>query len=313
MKKLVDVRTENVRLFNTLSIETGSRCNRKCKFCFCGHYERPDVLLEMDILVRVCKELGSINYNGLVELQGFDEPMRDKRIENIIKLFKKFVPKSSLLIATNGDYIKNKQDIKKLFNAGLNQLVIDCYDPNKDRMLKMVEYCFDLKENDFKDLNFGGKGMYSSKKSKTIDVIDKSHMLERDNRSLFNYDHKDKKYNDCLANNAGALLGKVTGLGEPNQNKYCVLPFRKATIAYTGMLTLCCQHATGEVNFGDLRKNTLIECWNSDIANEYRLFLQNNMRKNLKGCENCSFFGGFYPHMITKVTFGEEMDEKLLS
>ncbi|HPI20676.1 MAG TPA: SPASM domain-containing protein [Candidatus Kapabacteria bacterium] len=306
--KLINVTTEKVRLFNTLSIETGSMCNRKCKFCFHRYYKRPDEFMSQKILDKIYEELRVLKYNGRIELQNYNEPIRDKRLPEIIRSIKEAAPRCSIMINTNGDYIKDKEVIKKLFKAGLNQMAINCYDDNKERRDRMVKYCMELKDE--LDLQLG-EGIYHHSGKRIVDVVDKSKFIEEGNRSLFNYKKLDKKYNN-INNNGGALVGKIKGVGKPNTEKLCVLPFRKATIRWDGNVILCCQHPTGEVNFGNLMDNTIIECWNSEIANFYRLHLQNKQRNHLIGCNKCSHFGGFYQHMISKITFGEKKDKELL-
>lgn len=310
MKDLIDVTKENTRLFNTINIETCSTCNRKCEFCGNAYFKRPDELMEEKTINKIIKDLSNLKYSGRIEFQSYNEPMRDKRLSNIVETTRKLIPKSCIMFNTNGDYIKSKEDIKKFYDSGLNQMEINIYDKKKDHMFKILEYCYQLKDEI--GLELGGH-VYKHTKKKIIDVVDKSDYLKTGNVSVFNIDKKDKKYN-LLGNNGGFLRDKLKNFEPKNLDKGCTMVFRKATINWKGDMVVCCNNFEGNVLFGNVLNNTIEECWNSDLAHIYRLHLQNKQRKYLTLCKVCNRQEGFYPHMITKVTFGnDKLDKQILN
>ena len=57
--------------------------------------------------------------------------MLDKKIFEHIHTFKKICPKSRIEIVTNGDPL-NKERLKRLFESGLDKILISVYDGKED-------------------------------------------------------------------------------------------------------------------------------------------------------------------------------------
>jgi MoaA/NifB/PqqE/SkfB family radical SAM enzyme len=309
MKDIINVTKQNTRVFNTISIGTGSLCNRKCKFCANAYHKRPDEWMSEKTFLKIIDDLKNMKYKGRIELQSFNEPLRDSRIFDFIRHIR-LNTECCIMFNTNGDYIESPKTIIKLFECGLNQLEINVYDNVKK--LDVFEQYAEKVVNKLSDVVLGGS-MYDkiSYKKRHLDIVDKTEYLDG-GKNISIYDDRPSKVYNMLANNAGFLNGKLKGMKPKNQDKICVLPFRKATINWKGDMILCCNHYTGDVNFGNVRNSSVEELWNSDVANYYRLLLQNKRRIDLEPCCDCNEPVGFYPHMIQKITFGNKKDKELL-
>jgi hypothetical protein len=218
------------------------------------------------------------------------------------------------MINTNGDYFKSAEDIKHLFDCGLSQMQINVYSSADDsarddifqkgirlaelRYEKLKAWCDTLLEHDIhQDLN-----VYQHIGSKKAVRVVKKFGIRRDAATLDGQNH--------FTNRSGNIPAFRESVTEPLQ-KHCIRPFRVLNINWNGNAILCCNDYYGTTNFGNAATASLQEIWNHPAFNLYRLKLQNKMR-DCHLCHNCDFFGGYYPHMLDNVTFGEERDNEIL-
>lgn len=110
----------------SIQIELTFGCNRKCKFCF------------KQVLNNSKRKFMSIKTTQKVamELKVFDptilkfamrgEPLLNKNWLDIIGIFHENMPKSKILVTTNGDAL-TVDKIKNFYDVGGNILLVDCY------------------------------------------------------------------------------------------------------------------------------------------------------------------------------------------
>jgi len=308
MKNIYNILKENIPLFNTISIGTTSWCNRSCKFCGFGYFEKPKETMKEEIFNKFIQDLKNIKYNGRVELYSYNEPLTDPFLTKRIKLVRRELNNVCIMFNTNGDFL-TKGKLEEFFDAGLNQIEINVYS-REQNLLKFAKWAFELKE---KYNLFLGEKIYSKigKDKHSLDIIDKTQFLIKGNKSVFQ-EKRSPVYN-ILGNNGGVLNGLLKGMKPGNQEKNCMLPYRKATIDWKGNVVLCCNDFLYKIKIGNIMKNTIKELWNSEFYNFYRLHLQNIGRKKLELCRECNRIEGFYTYNFPKVTFGsEEIDKELL-
>lgn len=270
-----------MKLFNTIAIEISSLCNRKCKFCPNCYFKRPDEYMSFNTIKHILNNLKSLHYSGRIEFYIYNEPMRDKRLYEILQLFREELPKAILMIATNGDYINSIKDIKHLFLSGLNQLQINVYS-NIDRfnfLKKYVDY--------YKEIN-QEKSIYlkCSPKNKICKVINKTNI------------DKFKGFH-ALTNRSG-LIAPFINPTDKSLKRMCVKPFRMLNINWKGNAIICCNDYFGKVSSGNVMNFTLEELWNKDLFNKYRKYLLNKDR-TLFLCDKCDTPTGAYSHNVPKI------------
>ena len=64
----------------------------------------------------------------------YDTFQFNKNIYNLIHMVKTYVPLTNIELVTNGDVL-NKKRWKKLFNAGLDKILISAYDGEKEAVI----------------------------------------------------------------------------------------------------------------------------------------------------------------------------------
>ncbi|RLI66870.1 MAG: hypothetical protein DRO67_00410 [Candidatus Asgardarchaeum californiense] len=270
-------------LFNTIALEIGAMCNRKCWFCPNAYNTRPDEFMPYELIKKILSELGSIQYDKRIIFYIYNEPLRDKRLLDIIRLSRKTVPKATLMIATNGDYIKNTKQIQELFNSGLNQLQINVYS-NMRRYRKLLSI---VKETDAEE---GNIYCNTSPKKKYYSIeIKFDKRLTKTALKIGRFE---------LSNRSGHIP-----IGTPTEplKRLCVRPFRAMQINWNGKVILCCNDYNADVICGDVNKQSAQDIWYKSTTLEmYRKKLIKYNRSGLKLCSTCSFKGGEYQHFIKK-------------
>jgi hypothetical protein len=90
-------------LFAAISIQTNSRCNLSCPFCFYGQYENyaTDEIIETEVVYRIFDELARLNFRGRVSLYNMNEPLTDGRILDLLTAARARLPDCFHLLSTN--------------------------------------------------------------------------------------------------------------------------------------------------------------------------------------------------------------------
>lgn len=277
---------DQIKLFNSICIETAAKCNRTCYFCPNHTTARPDEYMPWNLVEKIAGELRDLKYSGRISPYIYNEPMRDPRLLDFIRLMKKSCPRANIMTNTNGDYIKDEQSVERLFEAGLDSLVINVYaakdhtplgislaNTRYDRFIQMFAHRIVSKQSPY--LNRG-----------VVQVL-------RKYGDHFEGGHK-------RTNRSGNIEWIAPSITEPLQ-KGCVRPWRVANINWNGDLILCCNDFHGEETFGNANTHTIAQMWNDMRLHQIRADLQQKNRTTVPLCAKCDFNGGAYLHMLEKV------------
>jgi MoaA/NifB/PqqE/SkfB family radical SAM enzyme len=224
------------------------------------------------------------------------------------------------MISTNGDYLKGPEDIEKYFDAGLNQFLVNIYSASDKSLDKKIfdkgvekagqryatikEWMHRVSMN--YSIGLSDLSIYQNigPKKRTMD-IKRKYGVQKDVVAGNDNDF------ESISNRAGNIEGFKEGTKEPLA-KHCTKPFRFLNINWTGEALLCCNDFYAKTSMGNVADMSLVDIWNCERFNKYRLRLQNKNR-NQPMCVGCDSNGGYYPHMINKVTFGKTQDKELLN
>ena len=119
----------SVPLPSEVEISESGMCNRKCSFCPRSdpNYEHKNEFIDFNLHKKLCDELATFDYKGLIMYSGFVEPMLDKNIYKLVNYAKNTVKKSRVEMISNGDVLNEKR-LRKLYDSGLDRLQISLYD-----------------------------------------------------------------------------------------------------------------------------------------------------------------------------------------
>ena len=245
-----------------IEISESGTCNRKCSFCprSAPGFEDIKEFISKDLVNKISAELSELDYKGVVRFSGFVEPMLDKKIFDHIDTFKKFCPKSRIEMVTNGDPL-NIDRLKKLFDNGLDKILISVYDGKED-VIKFQNMIDKLK-------------------------LKKDQYIIRDRSLSEEYD-----FGITLSNRAGMMENaeyKIAKTVSPLKNP-CYIPSYTLFFDYLGDVLMCPHDWGKKIILGNLKKEKLIDIWFKDKAIKIRNILVNSNR-NFSPCNVCDVDG----------------------
>ena len=131
-----------------IEISESGTCNRSCSFCprSAANFIDKKEFITNKLHEKLCIELKELNYKGTIRYSGFVEPMLDKNIFNLIDMVRNYLPESNIEMVTNGDPLNLKR-LKKLFESGLNKILISAYD-GKEESDKLEDLCIQANLNE---------------------------------------------------------------------------------------------------------------------------------------------------------------------
>ena len=245
-----------------IEISESGTCNRKCSFCPRSAKDFLDKkeFIKNELHKKLCLELKQINYQGTIRYSGFVEPLLDKNIFNLIKMTRENLPKSNIELVTNGDPL-NIQRLKKLFDNGLNKILISAYDDKKNAD-KLEQICIDLN-------------------------LDTSQYIVR-----HRYYSEEKDFGITLSNRAGLMENaefKISPLKKALK-KPCFIPSYTFFLDYQGDVLMCPHDWGKKIILGNLNKETFLEIWFGKKSMNLRKKLINSNR-NFSPCDVCDVDG----------------------
>lgn len=245
-----------------IEISESGTCNRTCSFCPRSALDFIDKkeFISNQLHEKLCRELNEFNYKGTIRYSGFVEPLLDKNIYNLIKMARSYLPLSNIEVVTNGDPLNLKR-LKKLFENGLNKILISSYD-GKEESQKFKELCIDANLN---EKQFIVRHRYYS---------------------------KDQDFGITLSNRAGQMANakfKIEPLKE-TLKKPCYIPSYTFFLDYQGDVLMCPHDWGKKIVLGDLKKDKLIDIWFSKKFMSIRKML-NKSNRNFEPCNVCDVDG----------------------
>jgi radical SAM protein with 4Fe4S-binding SPASM domain len=265
-------------MFNTVAIETYSKCDNKCPFCPVAYKPRKDYFMEATTVIHTIQQLEDLRYTGHIHWHFFNEPTLDPNLSSYIAVAAKHLPKCYQVVSTNGNQLTVEM-VNQLREAGVNAIVVNKYN-NGPKLAAVLDKLKGLKS----DAWARGHGIYKGKRPFSISVLDKTFYYRKETC-------KNRKYR---MNNRGGNIEKfLPALKEPLKKK-CVRPFRQLEINAWGDVAICCQDYNVDVKLGNVNETPIWDIWTSKIAEKYRKELRKGNRKNLKFCNKCDFDGGAF-------------------
>ena len=110
---------------NNINLETSTYCNRKCGYYPVSTYGRNfKLFMDLKLFKNIINSLKIIDYNHSFCLALYNEPLADQNFGFYIRFIRENLPLSVIQTNSNGDYIKNLNDLYLLEKFGLNKIKI---------------------------------------------------------------------------------------------------------------------------------------------------------------------------------------------
>ncbi len=278
-------RDELYPLFNRVSLETIGRCTRECVFCpsrFRTKKQRGTMSDEVFDVIMI--QLNELKFDGVLQLFYLGEPMLDPKIVERVWLAREACPKATLLLTSNGDLLKNVEQIDELFEAGLNTFNVDCYDDETySRLDELAADCDVDVDVEYGKVSWRRKGA----RSKTLAVVDVSRPETHRAGCCHTYLHPEIE----------KILSEKGMLDE--KQKWCAQPHRRLVTWWDGTIALCCV-VTPTIKSPPVvgTYENLLEAWNNPLMNQYRYWLQQGTKRGV--CVDC-YYRHAYPHVMRRI------------
>ena len=287
-----------------VQIELTEGCNLYCDFCgLQGIREQKDKtfkFMTLDTAKSIAKELAKNAWTARIEFAMHGEPTLNPDYIEIVKYFRKKLPKNQLMMTSNGGGLLRPPGVVKsleaLFQAGLNVFAFDAYEYVKIKDKIDAElfdshvpdsggFTFDIHRYP-DELEFSPHNRYGHNARKFIRIADIS-VASKGTHSLLN--------NHC---GSGA-----PGLKEPLEAR-CAKPFRELAIRWDGSVAICCNDWRGKYRVGNVADDGLLAVWHHERFNSARRFLVRGDRSAIDPCKVCdakSYRVGLLPDKKGKV------------
>lgn len=274
-------------------------CNKYCDFCGLrsirtGAGENIQIMTP-EIAEFTAYQIRDLNPEARLEIGGFGEPLLNTDINQVVATFRNYLPKSQLLLVSNGKLLVRKmlEKIPKLFESGVDILFVDMYKEDRGRFLRELVPNISTFEKEgiivwdyYRDCVPNKWSPYSNhrrKYSKILLLVDDISEVEKNSGVR------------QLHNSAGNSPNTDADIVFPIHQS-CTRLFREMSIDHTGTVNLCCTDWGNEAVFGNVCTDTLEDIWYGEKMDAYRCYL-GNKKRDMTPCSVCDYFGGFRKHI----------------
>ena len=151
-----------------IDFETYSACNRSCDYC---PRVEDDILMPMETVKKTIDELSDWGFKGSIGHHSFNEPLLDKRLDDIIKYTHQKLPNTFINVFTNGDFL-NEERLLRLQDASVQEIIVTLHDPANSRAVARIQ---DLKAKyngylKLKDLRAGSRDEPLSNRGGQVEI-----------------------------------------------------------------------------------------------------------------------------------------------
>lgn len=290
---------EKYRLFKRISIEPISFCNRKCVFCPVAWNDRGKTHMSDTLYEKIVAELGQHKFDGVAQLFLLSEPMIDHTLTHKAEQLRYACPDASLYISSNGDVLDKiaqakgmNEAIAKLktyYDAGINVININAYDPGPDQLNRYYAIWTAAQEQLGVE-HTGNKYRHHSPRRRFLCITDMRFNEREEIKGTDIFYLRNKQDRDNLK-----------ASGEKVQQRHCSRTQNHIVVLFDGAVPICCAIDPNDRTMmaGDANTQSLEEIWNSEVFFKYRYYTQ-QAKRVLPGCDTCTHKMAF-PHVVHKV------------
>ena len=277
-----------------VQVELSEGCNLRCAFCGINGIrtaEKTYKFMTVKTAERIASQMAEHGWNARLEFAMHGEPTMNPKAAEIIAVFRKHLPKASMLMLSNGGGLLPgaAEKVKALMDAGLNTLGLDEYQQVK--LVPKIMAALDAPNVGYKvfvypdqpEGNPHARQVASSRRVVHIRPI------------------------DLNTNGTHASLNNHAGAGsapsDAAHGKPCAKPFRELSFRWDGSVAVCCNDWRGELACGNINKETLDAIWNGPVMDAARRRLVSGDRDfgPCRGCDALSYRTGLLPDKMGKL------------
>lgn len=264
-------------MFTTVSIETTTKCNRRCDICPHKDPEKRQrktgsaavgegIEMDSELFADILHQLAEMGFRGKLALHGYGEPLLDRRLPDRIREARRTLPESYITVNSNGDllsgldYDELRARLMELASAGLSHIYITDHTHNKARHERMKTKLRRISEE-----NPALKG-FVSYYTKLAKLRNRGGSVDRDVFEKF------------------VEEGIAAG---PRDRDMCVSVVNSLNITADGKVIPCPDDYAMTDVMGDLREQSIEDIWFSDSFRQARSEIRRQIFK-LGVCRRCN-------------------------
>lgn len=281
-----------------VQVELSEGCNLRCSFCGINGIrtaERTYKFMTVKTAEAIASGMAAAGWNSRIEFAMHGEPTMNPHAAEIVAVFRKHLPKASLLMLSNGGGLADDpvNRIGSLFGAGLNTLGLDEY-----QNIKLVpKILFHLSQF----------GMAISENVQFYVYPDNSEGNPHSRQAPSKRRLVHIRPIDVSTGGTHATLNNHAGSGAPLNmsatGKPCAKPFRELSFRWDGSTAVCCNDWRGRLPIGSIHREGLAGIWHGPVmqAARRKLLLGQRDFGPCQGCDALSYRTGLLPDKFGKV------------
>jgi len=287
----------------SVQIEPVEGCNLRCGFCGLNGIrgkENNYKMMSLETATKIAEGMKEQRWTSRIEFAMHGEPTFNDDLHEIIKVFRKNLPKANLMMLSNGgNIIKDPlRMITEYFSSGLDTLGLDEYQ-QISLVPKIWKRLFEGNNQGVPIEEIGAGQVFFNDVSVWVypDFGDGGNPHKRvKTKRLIRISPIDLQTKGTHSN-----LTNHTGAGAPKNNKKmgirCAKPFREISFRYDGSVAICCNDWRGEFMIGSINDLSLKELWHHERFKAARKKLYYGERDfgACDGCDAMSYRLGFLP------------------
>lgn len=271
-----------------LQIETFVGCNAKCVMCGMHQLKRKFGEMPWSIFTTAIKDAKEMGISTVIPFIN-GEPIKDKRLFDILNYIKKEIPNADIGWYTNGQLI-TKDIVTKLAKVGnVHTFNISIHGGNKETYAKVMGLDWD---NLIKKLDI----LTETNKELGNPFTIKAHFCDFSltHDSVEGFKQLCTKYNIepgiCCFSNFGGLVHDKYGEGLTSswEDRVCDRALNHVYILNNGDVVSCCFDIHSVNCFGNITEQSLKDIWNSPKHIEFINKHKNKDYSGLSVCQKCN-------------------------
>ena len=268
-----------------ISIETSNLCNAKCTFCPHPIMKRKKEVMSDQVFNKIIEQIKKAGIKPYsFGMNGFGEPLTDKKIFDRINTIKKEFPGTPVKFHTNFG-LANDEVIKSIFSSHIDEINISFngynkaayesimgidYDKTLDNVMKLIEMKKNVNSNlkirislAMETLNLADVDLFVEKWSKLVDSV--------------------------TVNKISSWGGAIkTATNNVFRTEFpCLTLWNTIPILVNGDVGLCCAAYENKHNLGNILKTDLMSIFYSEKFETIRKAHLKGKRKSIPVCDQC--------------------------
>jgi radical SAM protein with 4Fe4S-binding SPASM domain len=239
-------------MFKAVEIEINSACNMACSYCPNSVDERIEQgEMSVELYELLMNQLVEMGFVGRISYDFYNEPMMCTNFDLFVKMTKKYLPDSRLVIYSNGSFLTPKRFEEAVAN-GVHSFII-----TKHEGVKKLAF----------DKTYAG--------------------LSEEQKKIVKYQHHTDLEQENKLTNRGGVLEGVGPESIPNLLP-CYIPSSMLTVSVKGNVIPCFEDFYQKNMMGNIQDKHLKDIWNDEHYQEHRYQLRKCQRHKYSPCDKCN-------------------------